>query len=241
MHYIRTTTATLVASLILLPACGSRYQRAPLPPVTQPSTAYGQTKNAITVNAQHLSRTQIHQTFGSRGRKLGYYGLCAIHLHIKNNSDAALIFDPAQATIEYANHADVAYCLQNHMVRNTAGLVGLGLLATGIICLHTLPFALWFYVTGISTTALYVGLSTATGMLILTPTIAIYYAKQASTANRAIERDIKNVAVTHTRTIPAGQELDVILFTKKENCKKDFAITLINEATQESTVFNITH
>jgi hypothetical protein len=238
MHFIRTAIAPIVASLFLLPACGPQHKKAQLKALDT-AKAY-QTKNNITVNAQHLSRAQIHDTFGSRGRKLGYYSLCPIQLHIQNKSDAVVIFDPTKTTIEYANHADVAYCLQNNTVRNTTGLVGLGLLATGAICLYTLPFALWYYATGITTTLLYVGCGAATGMLILTPTVAVYYAKKASTANRATERDIKEVAVTHTRTIPAGQELDVILFTKKENCKKDFAITLINEATQEPTVFNIT-
>lgn len=239
MKFARITSATIVACILLLPACIPQYQKAQLQTFNN-ATAY-QTKNDITINAQHMSRAQIHHTFGTRGRKLGYYGLCPIQLSIKNNSNNALIFDPTKTTLEYANHADVAYCLQNHTVRNTAGLVGLGLLATGVICIYTLPFALWYYVTGITTTLMYVGFGAATGMLILTPTVAVYYAKQARSANRAIERDIKDVAATYTRTIPAGQELDVILFTKKENCKKDFAITVINEATQEPIIFNITY
>lgn len=237
---MKSVLATIICALVLLPACGPRYQRAPLPPVTQTTTAHGQTKNDITVNAQHMSRAQIHHTFGSRGRKLGYYGLCPIQLHIQNNSDAALIFDPTKTTIEYANHADVAYCLQNRTAFTTSALIGLGLLATGAVYICTLPFVIWYQLTGLST-LMYAGFGAATGMLILTPTVAVYYAKKASTANRAIERDIKNVAVTQTRIIPAGQELDVILFTKKENCKKDFAITLINETTQEPTIFNVTH
>ena len=93
-------------------------------------------------------------------------------------------------------HADVAYCLQNHTVRNSAGLIGLGLLATGAVCIYTLPFALWFYVTGITTSLLYVGAGTAAGILVLTPTVAVYYAKQASSQNQLIAKDIKDIAVT---------------------------------------------
>lgn len=88
---------------------------------------------------------------------------------------------------------------------------------------------------------MYVGFGAATGILILTPTIAVYYAKQARSANHTIDKDIKDVAVTHTRKIAPGQELNVILFTKKENCSDDFQITLINEATQESMAFDITY
>lgn len=233
--------ATSISMLLLLPACGPRYQQAPLSSDSFTTTAYGQTKRQITVNAQHMSRTQIHNTFGARGRKLGYYSLCPIQLSIKNESPNTLIFDPANTTIEYACNKQVAYCLQNHTVRNTACLIGLGLAATSIICLHTLPFALWFYVTGIGTTSLYVGLSTATGMLILTPTVAVYYAKNSRTQNKQIAHDITQIAATQTQMIEPGHELNVILFTKKENCKKDFTITLINEATQESINFDAIH
>jgi hypothetical protein len=232
--------ATSISALLLLPACVQHYQRAPLSSDSF-TTAQSLTKHQITVNAQHMSRTQIHNTFGTRGRKLGYYSLCPIQLSIKNESPNTLIFDPANTSIEYACHEHVAYCLQNHTVRNTACLIGLGLAATSIICLHTLPFALWFYVTGIGTTSLYVGLSTATGMLILTPTVAVYYAKNSHTQNERIAHDITQIAATQAQMIEPGHKLDVILFTKKENCKKDFTITLINKATQEPTIINVNH
>lgn len=232
----------LIVSLgivLLLPACIWQYKRNQLPKI-QEAQSHMINEN-VSVTAHHMNRAEIHQTFGTRGRKLGYYSLCPIQLNIKNNGNSPLIFDPAKTTIEYANHADVAYCLQSHTIRNTAGLVGLGLLATGALCIYTLPFALWFYVTGITSTLLYVGAGAAAGILVLTPTVAVYYAKQANAQNQLIAQDIKDIAVTHTCIIPPAQQLDVILFTKKENCKKDFAITLINEATQEPTVFNITH
>lgn len=238
MNFTRFTVATIVASLFLLPACGPQYQKPQLQSFDN-AHAY-QTKNDISVAAHHMTRTDIQHTFGTRGRKLGYYGLCPIQLSIKNESTDALIFDPAQCTIEYANHADVAACLQNRTVFTTASLLGIGLLATGAIYICTLPFVIWYHLTGIGT-LMYVGFGAATGMLILTPTIAVYYAKQAHAQNKVIAQDTKDLAVTHTRIIPAGQELDVILFARKENCKKDFDISLINEATQEKTIFNITY
>lgn len=240
MLFARITLATIVTCLLLLPACGPHYQRTQLPQVTKTSVA-PDTKNNVLVTAHHMNRSQIQATFGTNGRKLGYYGLCPIQLSIKNNSPDTFIFDPTCTTLPHANHADVAYCLQNHTARNTAGLVGLGLLATGAICMYTLPFALWYYATGITTAGLYIGLSAATGTLLLTPPVAVYYAKQARKANRGIYHDIKKVAVTHARTIAPGQELNVILFTKKENCKMNFEVRLINEATKQITIFNITH
>lgn len=232
--------ALLIGTLLVLPACGPHYQRTQLPSVNEISYS-PKVKNDITVAVHHMTRAEIHQTFGTRGRKLGYYGLCPIQLFIKNNTHNAVIFDPSKITLDYANHADVAYCLQNQTSRNTAGLVGLGLLATGIAFIYTLPFAAWYLITGITTAGLYVGLSTTTGMLVLTPTVAVYYAKKSQINNCTVAQDIKNIAVTHERIIAPGQELDVILFTKKENCKKEFQISLVNEATQESTTFNITY
>lgn len=227
--------APTISALLLLPACGPQYQKAQL----QPVVAGAQTQNNIIVSAQHMNRNTIHKTFGTRGRKLGYYGLCPIQLSIKNKSTDNVLFDPALTTIKYANHADVAYCLQNRTVFTTASLVGLGLLATGIATLYTLPFLAFYLVAGTATPFLYIGAGTVAGLLVLTPTVSVYYAKQAHTANREISGDIKNVAVTHTRIIPAGQELDVILFTKKENCHNNFDISLINEATQEQTTIRI--
>ncbi|GMU18839.1 MAG: hypothetical protein AMXMBFR12_00310 [Candidatus Babeliales bacterium] len=240
MLFTRISLATSVTCLLLLPACGPHYHRNQLPQITKTSVSH-ETKNNVTISAHHMNRADIQQTFGTRGRKLGYYGLCPIQLSIKNNSTDTFIFDPMHTTLPAVNHADVVYCLQNHTTRNTAGLVGLGLLATGAICIYTLPFALWYYATGIITAGLYIGLGTATGTLLLTPPVAVYYAKQAHRANRRIYHNIKEVAVTHTRAIAPGQELDVILFTKKENCKKDFSLSLINEATQEVTRFNFIH
>lgn len=240
MLFTRISLATIVTCLLLLPACGPHYQGNQFPQIAKTSVLQ-ETKNNVTISAHHMNRADIQQAFGTRGRKLGYYRLCPIHLSIKNNSTDTFIFDPTCTTLPHVNHADVAYCLQNHTARNTAGLVGLGLLATGTICLYTLPFALWYYVTGITTVGLYIGLGTATGTLLLTPPVAVYYAKQVHHANRRIYHNIKEVAVTHTRAIAPGQELDVILFTKKENCKMNFEVRLINEATKQITIFNITH
>lgn len=236
MIFARFFSATLVA-LLLLPACGPHYKRNKVPPLTQTSCA-PVIKNDIEISAHHMNRTEIQQTFGSRGRKLGYYGLCPIQLSIKNNGTESVLFDPAQVSIPYADHADVAYCLQNRTALTTTSLLGIGLLATGAVYLATLPFVVWYQITGFGT-LMYVGFGAATGLLVLTPTISIYYAKQAQYANRMIAQDIKDVAVSHARSIPAGQELEVILFTKKENCKKDFTVSLINEANQEVTTFNI--
>lgn len=239
MTFSRVTLATVVACLVLLPACGPQYKRSQLPQLNETSVSQ-KTKNNITVSAHHLDRSEIQHTFGVRGRKLGYYGLCPIQLSIKNESKDSVIFDPEKVTIPYANHADVAYCLQNRTVLTTASLLGIGLLATGAVYLCTLPFVVWYHLTGFGV-VMYAGLGAATGILLLTPTIAVYYAKKAHAQNHIIYKDIKDAAVSHTRIIPAGQELDVILFTKKENCTKDFAVSLINEANQEVTTFNIAH
>lgn len=239
MIFNRFSSATIVASLLLLPACGPQHGNLQREPINAVRTQH--TQNDISASAYHMNRADIHQTFGTRGRKLGYYGLCPIQLHIKNNSNTAYIFDPTKTTIEYADHATVANCLKNNTVRDTTIIATLGLAATGIACLYTLPFALWFYITGIGTASLYIGLSSVTGMLIVTPAASIYYAKQAYRANQEITHSMKNMAVTHTRIIPTGQELEVVLFTKKENCKKDFSLSLINEATQEVTQFNFIH
>lgn len=228
----------LIAALLVLPACGPQYKKPQLKDVASVDTY--QTQNGISVNAQHLTRAQIHQTFGIRGRKLGYYGLCPIALSIKNESADSIIFDPANVSIAYADHAQVAACLQNRTVFTTASLLGLGLLATGAVYLCTLPFVIWYQITGMGT-LMYLGLGAATGMLVLTPTACVYYAKKAHAQNKIIETDMHDIAACHTRTITSGQELDVILFAKKENCSKDFSVSLINEATQEPTLFNITH
>lgn len=231
--------ATSISLLLLLPACGAFKKRSQLPQSNQ-SNEYA-IKNNVALTAHHLTRAEINQTFGTRGRKLGYYGLCPIEVFIKNNGTDTLVFDPANTTLEYANHEHVAYCLQNYTVRNTVCLASIGLLATSIACIYTLPFAAWFYITGIGTAGLYIGASTATGMLILTPTVAVYYAKNSYGQNRRISQDIKQIAPTQTQSIEPGQELQVILFTKKKNCKKDFTVTLINEATQESINFDVIH
>lgn len=237
---LHARTYILLAAVFLFPACGPQYQKTQLKSLDN-ARIYQKTQNNITVAAHHMNRTDIQQTFGTRGRKLGYYGLCPIQLSIKNESNDSFCFDPTLTTIEYANHADVAACLQNRTVGTTTALVGVGLLATGIAFLHTLPFLAWYLVTGVATSFMYVGLGTTAGLLILTPTVSVYYAQEARVANQAISQDMKEIAATHTRTIPSGQELNVILFTKKENCKKDFSISLINEATQEKIVFNLTH
>ena len=94
-------TYLVIASLVLLPACGPQYQKAQLKTFHN-ATAY-ETKQGITVSAHHMTRSEIHQTFGTRGRKLGYHGLCPIQLSINNNSEANMIFDPAQITLKYAH------------------------------------------------------------------------------------------------------------------------------------------
>lgn len=235
MKSSHVSLATLGAALLILPACGPQYQKPQLKDFNTQKTIL--TQNKITVSTHHLSRAQIHQTFGSRGRKLGYYGLCPIALSIKNESSDTMLFDPEHVTLDYADHKHVAACLQNRTAFTTASLLGLGLLATGGIYVCTLPFIIWYHLTGLGT-LMYLGLGAATGMLILTPTASVYYAKKAHAQNKLIEKDVRDITASATRAIGPREQLDVILFTKKENCKKNFSVSLINEATQEVTQFN---
>lgn len=127
----------LISLALLLPACGPQYKQVQLKAINN-ATVY-QTKNNVTVSAQHMNRTEITKVFGVRGRKLGYHGLCPIQLTIQNNGAETLIFDPEKTTIDYANHADVAACLKNRTVFTAGSLITLGLLATSAVYLCTLP------------------------------------------------------------------------------------------------------
>ncbi len=206
---------------------------------TSGSCSQPEAGNAITVSAHHMTRPEIQELFGTRGRKLGYYGLCPIQLTIENNSADVIIFDPEKTTVAFADHQRVAACLQYHTVLAGAGIIVLGLVAAGTIITFTLSSILWFYLTGIVGTTMSVGLAATGGMLILTPTTAVYYVDYARSANAQIAQKAASLVADHAYRIPAGQKVEAILFVNKSECKKEFEVTLVNEATQEPIVIEV--
>lgn len=233
MKFLRTTTATIVACLLLLPACGPQYQKAQLKPLDTKTSSYQETKNGITLNAKVLCPQESKTVFGSKGRYLEKSGIIPVQISIVNNSGETISFEPTKANAPFAASKKVFSILNS----NAKGSVGAILALGGLLTLFTgigglAAFGLYAF-TG---HAIYLlGLLPVTGALITTSTTSVYYYKKIETSNVALARDIK--AMSQAISIAPGKTLDTVLFLDKAQFNGTLSVPL--NASLSSTTFNI--
>ena len=209
MKFIRTTTATLVASLFLLPACRPQHKSTQIKPIEK-TFSFHETKNDITISAETLGARQLSKIFGSKGSQLAKNDILPLQISITNDRSESITFDPSLSTVFFANHAKVASILQ----RNTSSCIG-GIVALGSVCLlFTGLFALAnIGMAGFTGYSIYLlGTLPALGVLILTPTASYYYCNQIEQTNIKISNNVS--ASAKIVTIATQQNLKTILILR---------------------------
>ena len=236
MQFLRTTTATIVACLLLLPACGPQYKKAQLKPLDTKTASYQETKNGITLNAKVLCPQETRTVFGSKGRYLEKSGIIPVQISIANNSSETLQFDPTKINAPFADSKKVASALSSNPSRTASGIVVVGTFAfllTGLF--GGVAILAYAFSGGTSQIICLLFLLPAAGTLILTPTYSVYYYKKINSSNTAVQRDIKSML--HAVSIAPNQTLDTVLFLDKAQFNGTLSLSL--NAPLSSTTFTI--
>jgi outer membrane lipoprotein-sorting protein len=239
MNYSRITAACIAASILLLPACGPQYKPRALKPLSQKTAQFEETKNDITVRAQKMARHQSKELFGPSAGHFEKTNICPIQLTIKNDSEARILYDPAQTNLKFADNKSVASCLQYYPATIGSLIVVLGLCGIAAASLFAFPFVFMSAYAGYLMPIAGAGLATIAGILILTPSTSIYYAKTGAIANQEIVHDINSKTITAARTIKPHEELNAILFADKKSFTNTFEIIFENETNKEKIPFTI--
>ena len=233
MKFLHTTTATIVACLFLLPACGPQYKKAQLKSLDTKTACYQETKNGITLSANTLNTKELGVVFGSKGRYLEKSGIIPVQISIANNSSETLQFDPTKINAPFAASKKVASVLSSNASRTASGIIVAGAFAFLLTGLAGALCGALYAITGQALWTL--GFIPAASVLIITPTSSVYYYNKISSSNVALAHDIKTMS--QAISIAPNQTLDTVLFLDKAQFNGTFFIPL--NAPLSSTTFNI--
>lgn len=235
MTFAHLTCTAIIASLLLLPACGPQDQKPQLKLLKSKTTHYQETKNGITVNSNILTPRESQAVFGPRGKYLAKHGIMPLQISIINKSNDRLEFDSAQLHAPRADNKKVISCLTSNTSRSVCSIVALGGLLTFLTGIVGLGFWGMYAFTGHATYLL--GLLPVTAAIIGTSTGSIYTYKQVNSSNTAIIHEIR--ALTQPTTIEPGQTLDTLLFLDKSQFDKDQIFSMAVKSNTGNTTFTI--
>lgn len=120
-----------------------------------------------------------------------------------------------------------------------AGIMAVGLVGALIVgSIASIPIILYLF-SGFGGIAAITGVAAIAGVLILTPTSAIYYANNSNKANQEMKSDIQSKTIEDLSHIKAHGQLNAILFADKETFQNKFTLKLVDSNTQIATDFTI--
>lgn len=142
MHYTKQTSTLLLSLgvLLVIPACGPKYQSKQLKPLNTRSAQFEQTKDNVTLRVKQLNKQETNALFDNRASELFTKNnpIVPLQITITNNSAKDLLFNKKTFTLDICNEHDVISRITFYdptgrvLVKRTLSALGLGISGLGI-------------------------------------------------------------------------------------------------------------
>lgn len=235
----------IASLLILVPACGPRYNKKKLKPLTSVNAAYQETKSDLTVRAKTLTSQETITLFNGRGTDL-FAGsknqIHAIQLSCLNQSDNVYTVDKKSIGIPlleiekiYKKMAWSPGAQVSGVALSGCGLC-VGITAANAYLLSTGVFFAMPLVASIAgLTAMFVPYSLLFGL----PYVCYTLAKNGKAANDALEKDLTRKTVGDCLVISPKEQKDWLIFVDQKDFTHSFLLTCSSLSNNDLVTFNI--
>ena len=236
--------------LLIFPACGPRYKKTNLKPLTTQTATYEQVKNNICVRAKKLSKKETNELFDKRGhylfKKRGIfpakeYAYHPVQFTIHNESNHQLSLSPEDIDLK---QQDIGKIVKRLKFDPLWAFIKPVFISTAAFSATLSAAALTLILTGNpELILLLVGdassfLMTATNSI--GAVIGIKDAYQASNCNTLIKEDVLEKTLTRETSIAPHDDLNKVIFVEENNLKNQFAMAIHNNNTHQKTNFDVT-
>ncbi len=235
----------IASVLVLVPACGPRYNKKSLKPLTSVNADYQETKKDVTVRAKKMSSKEVLTLFNNRGNEIfenAKNQIHAVQLSCLNQSDTVYTIDKKSIGIPLVQidtlYKKMAWSPGAQVTGVVLGGVGLGigvtaanayLLSTGIF------FSMPLVASIAGLTAGFVPYSFLFGL----PYLCYSLAKQGKTANEALEKDLNKKTVGDCLAISPKEQKDWLIFITQKDFTPSFFLTCSSLTNNDLVTFNI--
>lgn len=236
----------VVASmLVLVPACGPRYRKKNLKPLTSINADYQETKNDVTLRAKALSASELVTLFNGRGNDIFEHSKKQIHavqLSCLNQSDTVYTVDKKSIGIPLIEIEKIYKKMAWSPAAQVTGValggfgLGIGITAANAYLLSTGVFFTMPLVASIAgLTAALVPYSFLLGI----PYVCYSLAKNGRSANDALEKDLSKKMIGDCLVISPKEQKDWLIFINQNDFSPSFLLTCSSLHSNELVTFNV--
>jgi hypothetical protein len=231
MHYTKQTSTLLLSLgvLLVIPACGPKYQSKQLKPLNTQSAQFEQTKNNVTMRVKQLNQQEANAQFNGRASKLFMrkYSIVPLQVTITNAGTDEILFNKSALDLDLCNEREVAELLYTNAQSRVIGIRALCGAGFGVSCIGIYP-ALWIAALGIPFGVPLLmslcGAAIYSGYAFMT---ADNQYETCADVNDVIDKDISAKTLkVNAATIKPGKELNYLLFANGKTFKPNFTLTL---------------
>ena len=200
-------------------------------------------KNRVTLEYKLLSKPEVNQLFDGRGNRLlrKRKTIYSIYVTLDNKSDTTFILDPKNISIPLTNPSIISYRLHSHTHRRIFGTLLIGATGAGI----SFFAAVYITIVGAITVmpqlvkAGYAALGLTGFFTLGTPYLSYKLGSNSARINTYIDQDITSKSLSKPIALLPGQATHVLLFVHRKVFKPSFFITLIDQKTENSLIFEV--
>lgn len=235
----------IASLLVLVPACGPRYKKRNLHPLTSVNADYQETKNELTVRAKSLTSQETNVLFNGRGTDLfneSKNQIHAIQLSCLNQSDKVYTVDKKSIGIPLVEieklYKKMAW---SPGAQVTAAALGGCALAIGITAgnAYLLSTGVFFTMPLVASVAGLTAMFVPYSLLFGVPYICYSLAKNGRAANHALEKDLARKTVGDCLVISPKEQKDWLIFVNHVDFNPSFLVTFSNLLNKELITFDV--
>lgn len=247
MKFVSLFKLLALFGLVLLPACGSRYTKKALNPLTAHNTDFEETKNKITVRAKALDTDHVVELFNGKGESLFSSKKQPIHviqLSCLNNTDKNWLVGRNFTDLRTLSTNTLFSKLSSSPVLPAVGIAAGGVAALGAVelaCVYSFMKGLvlikefpllWFASTGLMA---FVPLALAVGI----PYACYSIINNTKINNKTLYKDLLQKTLQDNNSISVHEQRDWLIFVDHCDFKPNFSLAVTNVQDNEIVTFNV--
>lgn len=244
--YIRLLLVPITGIILLLPGCKKpTYSPKSLSTIAA-NFEKNKHENGISISATYLNKSQVNGLFDRRGSRLlnKRKPIYPLHISIRNNSTDPILLDPANIGLALTDPHIVAQRLYSHTARRIVTPLILGAIGTAATFVGGLYLIILGAIPAVGLPALVKAGYTTVGLSGLfslgCPFISYHQGHNAIETNKMIDNDLMQKTLKEPVIIGPHSRYDGLLFVSRKSYVCNFSITVIDQATQKSLVFDMT-
>lgn len=242
MYYTKQTSALLLSLgvLLVIPACGPKYQSKQLKPLNKQSAQFEQTKDNVSLRVRKLSAQEADVLFDKHAKQLFSKTdpILPLQCSITNTSDKTILVKKHGIDLDLVKTNEVVKRIGKGKDLSYA-LIGVGSAALIVSAIAIFPYGLAFLFFCGAPACLIAG-AVSTGFFIVATPLAVYYNNDTvNQYNKTMNGDISKQVIADSIAIEPSKTVDFLLFADGETFKPNFTFTVSDADAKKHTIFDV--